>query len=576
MAINNFQFPGVELHQEFVDTPVTGVSALGVAVIGQKYDVADSHSENPVIDLTVSGATVYNTGTAKTIPTASLPVDLANSLKNATLDSDFGQYIVIEDGDIYRDSADISGVTGTTTESTTKDFVFTTALTDAQAQVGDAIYVKVGTGTTYTRGIVTGINDTHVYAQFETAVGGNTSYKARFAATTGGVSAKATNYITSGASPSVVIPATLNATITGASTATVVAQIRKFSVWYRAIPAVTKNELGVISSFSDIVDQLGTPSVNNPLALACWFALSNSNGNVVYYVAVTTTGTSGSRYTSAMDFLARNPEVYSIVPLLDATDADQLAELQNCIAMATTDSEDKESKIRRTVWYGVAAPTSYSSRADLVAQIRANKKGIASYRAQAVFADGAKYGGDTIPNYIVAAAPAGMRAGQAVHRPISNLGYSVFSVEDTNGLTRSELQQIGADGIWIIAQNFYGNPINMRQVTTADSQNLNLIEESMVANVDNIALTLCHLGEDMVGCSNISPALITALTDGITTVMSGKAKNNTGSDLIGPQLLSWSLDSIYQDEVLRDHVYATMTCEPPRPFNRFVMTLRVV
>ena len=37
MAITNFEFPGVELHQEFVETQVTGTPLLGVAVVGKKF-----------------------------------------------------------------------------------------------------------------------------------------------------------------------------------------------------------------------------------------------------------------------------------------------------------------------------------------------------------------------------------------------------------------------------------------------------------------------------------------------------------------------------------------------------------
>lgn len=575
MAINNFKFPGVELTQEFVDTPVTGVSALGVAVIGQKYVVADKRTDNPVVTL----STAYS-GSALTINAASLPVDLVNDLKSITLDESYGQYVVIEEGEIYR-GAEVSGITGGTASSTSKAFVFPSELTDEDAQIGDAIYVKVGDSTTSTRGIVTDIDGTNVYASFEVAVGGGTAYKAQFASLDGGIAgSNGTNsIIVAGATPSIQLPANLTAVPTGGSAAKTVKSITKFSVWYRGIPTVTKNELGIVVSYSDIVSQLGVPSVDNPLALGCWLALSESAGNVVYFVAVTTgdNGVDGSRYVSAIDFLARNPEVYSIVPMLDASDAEQLAELRNCLALVVKDSEDKESKIRRTIWFGVENPTDTTlSRAQFIQGVIDGKSGIASYRAQAVYADGAIYGGDVIPNYIVAAAPAGMRSGQAPHRPISNLGYESFTTSDLHGLTRSELERIAAQGIWIIAQNFSGTPINMRQLTTADSQNLNLIEESMVANVDTIALSLCRLGENMVGCSNISPALITALTDGLTTIMTSKTRNTTGSDLIGPQLLSWSLDSIYQDTVLRDHVYATITCEPPRPFNRFVMTLRVV
>ena len=580
MAITNFKFPGVELTQEFVDTPVNGVSALGVAVIGQKYAIADNNSNNPVVKLDPA-----YTGTLKEVEAADMPADLVEALTGADFDTAYGQYIVIEEGKIYRQNSPITGVTGSSESSAAKAFSFPQVVTSSQGQIGDTIYVTVGENATRYEGIVTDIDGVNVYATFTTAVGGGTSYKVQFASTLGGKSPKATNYISLAAEtgiPTITIPVGLTAYAKTADgeyegTAHNVAEITKFSVWYRARVEIKKNELGIVASYSDIVSQLGVPSVDNPMALACWFALSNSSGNVVYFVPITTgeNGVDGTRYTVAMDYLARNAEVYSIVPMLNASDTAQLSELRNCIAMAVKDSEDKESKVRRTIWYGVEVPTA-ANREALIDAIIDNKKGISSYRAQAVFADGVTWGGRIVPNYIVAAAPAGMRAGQPVHRPISNLGYSVFSCEDTHGFTRSELERIASNGIWVIGNDFYGTPINMRQITTDTSGSLLKLEESMVANIDSIALTLCHLGENMVGCSNISPALITALTDGITTIMTSKTRNNTGSDLIGPQLLSWSLDSIYQDDVLRDHVYATITCEPPRPFNRFVMTLRIV
>ena len=143
-------------------------------------------------------------------------------------------------------------------------------------------------------------------------------------------------------------------------------------------------------------------------------------------------------------------------------------------------------------------------------------------------------------------------------------------------MTNSDLLKLGSNGVWIIDNNYEETPSNKKQVTTAVSNNLNLDEESIVANADSIALTLCHVGEDLVGCSNISPALLKSLSDTITALMDNYLVNRTGNAYVGPQLLSWSLDSLYQHEVLLDHIYAVITCEPPKPFNRFVMTLRIV
>jgi hypothetical protein len=129
--------------------------------------------------------------------------------------------------------------------------------------------------------------------------------------------------------------------------------------------------------------------------------------------------------------------------------------------------------------------------------------------------------------------------------------------------------------VWLIANNYDGTPVNMKQVTTAVSNNINKDEESIVANADSIALTLCRVGENLVGCSNISPDLLVALHDTLTGIMERYLLNLTGNVYIGPQLISYSIDHLEQDPVQLDHIYATITCEPPKPFNRFVLTLRI-
>ena len=585
MAYPNFKFPGVELTQEFVDTPVTGVSALGVAVIGQKYVARNAYTANPTVEVEYTGSSVSRT-------LAQLPADFTVTLTGATVDATAGtQTLVAVDGKFE----EIAITGGTLTLSTGSSSTHTFPLTGAtKALEGKSIDVTKSS-TVYT-GYISGVDVSGatptVTAQFDQAFsGGSVTNSLIYSVMTTpvdvtGATTASSQSVFLGANGTLTLPANLLQRTGKSSTGlwTYGKALKggsKFQVYYRAKVDTTKYTLGTVASMSEIAEQLGAPGANNPLALAAAAALSTSNGNVVYYVAtLTNVDDPVLKYTGALDFLSKNAEVYSIVPDVEADAADSGSSTNNQIikgllAQVVASSEDKESKIRRTLWYGVRNP-SVVDRSALISTILGNKLDIASYRAQAVWADDALYNGEVIPNSAVAAAAAGMRAGQPVHRPISNLGYTFFSIAERYGLTQSELKQLGENGIWIVGPNFYGTPINMRQITTDTSGNLMLFEESMVSNVDNIALSLCHLGENMVGCSNISPALITALTDGITTVMTSKTRNNTGSDLIGPQLLGWSLDSIYQDSVLRDHVYATMTCEPPRPFNRFVMTLRVV
>lgn len=234
-------------------------------------------------------------------------------------------------------------------------------------------------------------------------------------------------------------------------------------------------------------------------------------------------------------------------------------------SVAPSDATDVALEIIRT------APTN----ADIIEDVNA-RRCTQSERAVCVWADGLQYNGEDLPNIYLAAAAAGMRCYEAPHRPLSNLGYDFFTLSEPFGMTKNQLKRIGANGIWIIANNQDGTPINMRQVTTAIANNINLDEESIIANADTIAMVVCWTGRSYVGNSNISPTLIALLEDDLRTAMDVFLKNASGSPYVGPQLLDWELLDIYQDTVNRDHVYANFECEPPKPFNKFIMNMRVI
>ena len=215
------------------------------------------------------------------------------------------------------------------------------------------------------------------------------------------------------------------------------------------------------------------------------------------------------------------------------------------------------------------------TNADIIEDVNA-RRCTQSERAVCVWADGLQYNGEELSNIFLAAAAAGMRCAEAPHRPLSNLGYTFVTLADTFGMTKNQLKRIGANGIWIIANNPDGTPINMRQVTTAIANNINLDEESVIANADTIALDVCQTGRQYVGNSNISPILLGLLEQELRMRMDNYLVDKSGSPYIGPQLLAWEFLDIYQDAVNQDHVYATFTCTPPRPFNKFYMHMRVI
>ena len=118
-----------------------------------------------------------------------------------------------------------------------------------------------------------------------------------------------------------------------------------------------------------------------------------------------------------------------------------------------------------------------------------------------------------------------------MHRPLSNLGYSFFSVAEDSGLSESQLRNIGASGVWIIGTRDIADstPYNRKAVTHYTKANdINLVSESVIANADAIALELCSVGQDIVGCSNISESLLGELEMRIFTLMDPKLNADFG------------------------------------------------
>lgn len=601
MAIKNFNFPGVTLTQEFVASNVGNQTVLSVACIGRPYYLhrADVASEAATVEID------YKAGTASTqaLPNMTTEVLLDGTATVAAVDGSSVaieyQKLFVEDG-VFAHVTVTGGTYASGLKSTDKSVTLNvgknvksgagqTAAAEfgtREAEVGDTVALS-GTSVSGTA-VITAIIKSSDNSGYDTVIatpkaGTITGSSAKvteikflvtqdaelFSDVTGNTSAVAVSL----SGGSFTVPETVYGEVGGKFN---VLQDCKtdFSVEYRQIANKWKGKLGSVYNADAVDEILGGACMANPLALAVKLACRAAPNTLVYFTTPNAADDTVDSFQEALDFLGKYEEIYSIVPLTG--DRAILAALLNDV-IAT--SEDEESKIRRTLWYGLDGilDETETGNWDRVNKIIAARKELqSSYKAQAVWADGAKYNDEKIPNYILAAAPAGMRSYQPCHRPLSNLPYDFITVSEPHGFTKGQLKAIGAEGIWIIGNNTDDVPINMRQVTTAAANDLNQDEESIVANIDEICLSLCHIGEDSVGCSNINDTMILALSDDISILMDSKLINQTGSAYIGAQLISWTLDSIYQDPVHKDRIYAIITCEPPKPFNEFKITLRVI
>ena len=600
MAINPFNFPGVTLTQEFV-SPQTGSQAvLSAAVIGRPYYLhrADVTSEAATTEVTYN-ATAGNAGIS--LPERTEMRDGSFATVDPATTAWKYQKLLVKNG-VFSHVELTTGLTHDGTASTTTKpvigcgvivragygYTANALFGTREAQVGDTVKITVGEADPLP-GVIRNITRSSSSTGLDTITvelsSGTIATSAVIAKVEFLVAADAEWEGTStgdyfevdAANAQFTIKQSLAARLDGTHNSPLLNGTYTFAIQYREYNDSFIGRLGSIADSDFVETVLGPAVLANPLALAVKLASLAAPGRIIYFTGVSAETSDG--FQDALDFLNKYENCYSIVPLTG--DPAIIADLlEDVIAV----SNDEDSKIRRTLWYGLdpdiadsanwAAATDNYARVDVIKSIKNTIQ--ASYRAQAIFADGAIYNGEYIPNYILAAAPAGMRSYEPCHRPLSNLGYSFISLEEPKGFTRKQLKAIGAEGIWIIGNNSDGEAINLRQVTTAAANDINQDEESIIANIDEIAISLCHVGETRVGCSNISPTMIMALSDDITIQMDARLINTTGSAYIGAQLISWTLDAIWQDEIERDHVYALISCTPPKPFNEFKMTLRVI
>lgn len=84
-------------------------------------------------------------------------------------------------------------------------------------------------------------------------------------------------------------------------------------VTYRALLQTYASDITEIENVSDVSTMLGEISTDNPLALGVWYALRNSNGTSVKFMAVPTNDLTG--YNTVLDKATGRRDIYTVVPM---------------------------------------------------------------------------------------------------------------------------------------------------------------------------------------------------------------------------------------------------------------------
>ena len=351
---------------------------------------------------------------------------------------------------------------------------------------------------------------------------------------------------------------------------------------YQGIDYQYVGKVGVIAATTDAQVQqvLGQIDPKNPLACAVACACAAAGSNFVYFTAVEDVSQVSDAqldtqltkvYTDALDLVIDNDAIHGIVPCTT-----NKAVLSNLLSKAIAASDEQIPHFKY-LYTSVDIPQ-YSDAdvyphtavtSQLIAQkVFSDKRGIIT------FADGPKHNGIAVPSYCVAAAVAGLRSASEPHAPLSNVVLPGIQVEDSKGFTSSDLKNLGANGFLRVGLNADGLTIIRRQLTSAAKDDVNYDEQSIVCNIDSICLNIKNSGRGYVGNTNISEELLSLLQVQLQDRL--RSFSLYSDRLIGPQLLSWNIVNLEQHPVYKDRIYVTVQGQPPKPFNRFDITFRMI
>jgi hypothetical protein len=213
-------------------------------------------------------------------------------------------------------------------------------------------------------------------------------------------------------------------------------------------------------------------------------------------------------------------------------------------------------------------------------QIAAQSRGFANRRVYSVFPPVVSSNGVTMHGMHAAAAVAGLMSSVLPQQPLTNVEINGFDdipmVYTQYSIT--QLNKIAEGGTFIVMQDFPLDKVYVRhQISTAYSDNnLNTSELSITKNLDAISYFFAERLAPYIGKYNITPQLLGVIRNVISEGL-GYLNSTTGVGLYGPMVIAegTTIDKLYQDPALQDHVQCELTLNLPKPFNVLKLYLNV-
>ena len=184
-----------------------------------------------------------------------------------------------------------------------------------------------------------------------------------------------------------------------------------------------------------------------------------------------------------------------------------------------------------------------------------------------------------VPNRFVACEMAGLRVALFPQQGLTRTEVSSITNAPAMYLkyTSDLLDQIAANGTWIVTQRLANGPVFVRHQLTTDSNDGSLYYEDSVGVVlDYVSLSWFDIQDSYIGKQNATPATVANLTVQLKSLLDGFSKQDPAvAAVVGPMLVSYSNISVAIG-TLKDSIITSATLTMGLPLNYANTTFEAV
>lgn len=169
---------------------------------------------------------------------------------------------------------------------------------------------------------------------------------------------------------------------------------------------------------------------------------------------------------------------------------------------------------------------------------------------------------------------AALRAASAPHAPLSDVTVPGITVTDVEKFTDSEYEAMNDGGVWIVANDSFGNAITYHQITTRTDGTI-AEEDSVVSNADSIVREFRFGLHEFRGNANVTDALLAQMRANIYAI-ADQIMGRTYAAQYGPQMTAFEIVSLEEDPANNTGIIGTFRPTLPKPFLNGDFTFNLV